>query len=63
MGKRLLVSTAGLDEAGIRRYIKNQQTNESVIDKYDSNMDKNPFKGAGIGKGDTDRQVVIELTI
>jgi len=52
-----------LDEAGIRRYIKNQQTNESVMDEYDSNMDKDPFKGAGTGKGDADKQAVTELTI
>ena len=33
------------------------------MDEYDSNMDKDPFKGAGIGKGDTDKQAVTELTI
>jgi len=43
--------------------LKNQQANESVMDEYDSNMDKDPFKGAGIGKGDTDKQAVTELTI
>ena len=49
------VNTVSLDEAKIRRYIKNQQTNESVMDEYDSNMDKDPFKGASIEKEDTDK--------
>jgi len=44
-----------LDEAKIRRYIKNQQANESVMDEYDSNMDKDLFKGASIEKEDTDK--------
>ena len=27
---------------------KNQQMNESIMDEYDSDLDKDPFKGAGI---------------
>ena len=49
------VNTVGLDEAKIRRYIKNQQTNESVMDEYDSNMDKDPFKGASSKKEAPDK--------
>jgi putative transposase len=49
------VNTVGLDEAKIRKYIKNQQTNESVMDEYDSNMDKDPFKGASNKEEDTDK--------
>ena len=49
------VNTVGLDEAKIRRYIINQQTNESVKDDYDSNMDKDPFKGASNKEEDTDK--------
>ena len=36
------VSTVGLDEAKIRKYIKDQQTNDSVEDKYDSDPN-DPF--------------------
>ena len=36
------VSTVGLDEAKIRKYIKNQEVNESVEDKYDSDL-SDPF--------------------
>ena len=32
------VSTVGLDEAKIRKYIKNQDINESIEDKYDSDL-------------------------
>ena len=49
------VNTVGLDEAKIRRYIKNQQSNESVMDAYDSDLDKDPFKGASIEEEDTDK--------
>ena len=38
------VSTIGLDEAKIRKYIQNQEINENVEDKYD-NDPSNPFKG------------------
>lgn len=31
-------STVGLDEAKIRKYIKNQDINESIEDKYDSDL-------------------------
>jgi len=36
------VSTVGLDEAKIRKYIQNQNTNESVEDKYDNDL-SDPF--------------------
>jgi len=36
------VSTVGLDEAKVRRYIKNQEINETVEDKYDDDS-SNPF--------------------
>jgi len=36
------VSTVGLDEAKIRNYIKNQEINESIEDKYDTDLD-DPF--------------------
>jgi putative transposase len=36
------VSTVGLDEAKIRKYIKNQDINESIEDKYDSDL-SDPF--------------------
>ena len=45
------VNTVGLDEAKIRKYIKNPQMNESIMDEYDSDLDKDPFKGAGIKEG------------
>lgn len=46
------VNTVGLDEAKIRRYIKDQQTNENVMDTYDSDLDQNPFKGVSIEEKD-----------
>ena len=45
----------GLDEAKILKYIKNQQMNESIMDEYDSDLDKDPFKGAGI-KEENDKE-------
>ena len=36
------VSTVGLDEAKIRKYIKDQETNDAVMDKYDSDL-SDPF--------------------
>jgi len=36
------VSTVGLDEAKIRKYIKNQEIKEEVEDKYDSDL-SDPF--------------------
>ena len=39
------VSTVGLDEAKIRKYIKNQETNESIEDKYDDDL-SDPFQGS-----------------
>jgi putative transposase len=38
------VSTVGLDEARIRKYIKNQDINESIEDKYDTDL-SDPFLG------------------
>jgi putative transposase len=36
------VSTVGLDEAKIRKYIKNQDISESIEDKYDDDL-SDPF--------------------
>ena len=36
------VSTVGLDEGKIRTYIRNQETNESIEDEYDSDL-SDPF--------------------
>ena len=36
------VSTVGLDEAKIRKYIEDQEINESVEDRYDTDL-SNPF--------------------
>lgn len=36
------VSTVGLDEAKIRKYIKEQEINDSIEDKYDSDL-SDPF--------------------
>ncbi|WKZ20555.1 MAG: IS200/IS605 family transposase [Candidatus Jettenia sp. CY-1] len=36
------VSTVGLDEAKIRKYIQDQDLNESIEDKYDTDLN-NPF--------------------
>ena len=36
------VSTVGLDEAKVRKYIKNQEINESIDDKYDDDL-SDPF--------------------
>jgi putative transposase len=36
------VSTVGLDEAKIRKYIKDQEINDSIEDKYDSDL-SDPF--------------------
>ena len=36
------VNTVGLDEAKIRDYIKNQDINESIEDKYDTDL-SDPF--------------------
>ena len=49
------VNTVGLDEAKIRRYIKDQLLNESVKNDYDSDPDKDPFKGASKKEEDTDK--------
>ena len=39
------VSTVGLDEAKIRKYIKNQQEYDSIKDSYDTDFGKDPFRG------------------
>ena len=36
------VSTVGLDEGKIRAYIRNQETNESIEDGYDTDL-SDPF--------------------
>ena len=36
------VSTVGLDEARVRKYIQEQDVNESVEDRYDTDL-SNPF--------------------
>ncbi len=36
------VNTVGLDEGKIRKYIQDQEANESIEDKYDSDL-SNPF--------------------
>ncbi len=36
------VSTVGLDEAKVRKYIQDQETSETIEDKYDSDL-SNPF--------------------
>jgi putative transposase len=36
------VSTVGLDEAKVRRYIQNQEANESIQDQYDTDL-SDPF--------------------
>ena len=36
------VSSVGLDEAKVRKYIQDQETNESIEEKYDSDLSK-PF--------------------
>ena len=40
------VSTVGLDEQKVRKYIKNQQERDAVEDRYDTDLTKDPFKGA-----------------
>ncbi len=42
------VSTVGLDEAKIRKYIKDQEINDSIEDKYDSDLSVlTGFNGVG----------------
>ncbi|MBE9594816.1 MAG: IS200/IS605 family transposase [Proteobacteria bacterium] len=40
------VNTVGLDEQKVKQYIKNQQEKDSVEDRYDTDLIKDPFKGA-----------------
>jgi putative transposase len=37
------VNTVGLDEAKIRKYIQDQEINESVEDRWDTDPEGNPF--------------------
>jgi putative transposase len=39
------VSTVGLDEEKVKKYIKNQEINENIESKYDSKIYSNPFEG------------------
>ena len=40
------VSTVGLDERKVRQYIKSQQERDSIEDHYDTDLLKDPFRGA-----------------
>jgi putative transposase len=40
------VSTVGLDEQKVKNYIKHQQEQDSIIDRYDTDLVKDPFRGA-----------------
>jgi len=40
------VSTVGLDEKKVRKYIKNQQEHEKIKDSYDTDLNRDPFRGA-----------------
>jgi putative transposase len=40
------VSTVGLDEQKIRKYIKNQKDRDAMEDRYDTDLVKDPFRGA-----------------
>ena len=47
------VSTVGLDEAEVLRYIKNQKEHDSIEDRYDTDLVYGPFRGASnIGEED-----------
>jgi putative transposase len=40
------VSTVGLDEKRVRTYIKNQQDHETIEERYDTDIARDPFRGA-----------------
>ena len=40
------MSTVGLDEQKIRKYIKNQKDRDAMEDRYDTDLVKDPFRGA-----------------
>jgi len=40
------VSTVGLDEQKVRQYIKNQKDRDAMEDRYDTDLVKDPFRGA-----------------
>ena len=42
-GRRYYVNTAGRDEEKVRRYIRHQETNEMVQEKYEAPDDDNIF--------------------
>lgn len=46
LGKGYYVSTVGLDEQKVKNYIKNQQDQDSIMDRYDTDLVKDPFRGA-----------------
>jgi len=50
----VLVNSTGLDEQKIRQYIKNQQEKDAVEDKYDTDLVRDPFKGASSHLKDED---------
>lgn len=39
------VSTVGLDEQKVKKYIKNQETTDMIEDKYQSHIYSDPFEG------------------
>lgn len=51
------VNTVGIDETKVRRYIKNQQEQDSVGDRYDTDLVQDPFRGASsvLGEEDEDK--------
>jgi len=49
------VSTVGLDETKVCKYIKNQQEHDSIEDRYDTDLVHDLFKGtSNIGEKDED---------
>jgi len=40
------VSTVELDEQKVRQYIKNQKDRDALEDRYDTDLVKDPFRGA-----------------
>ena len=52
------VSTVGLDEAKIRNYIKAQQDRDVIEERYDTDLVKDPFKGASsVLKNDDEKEL------
>ena len=46
------MSTVGLNEATIRKYIEDQEKHDIALDKLSIREYENPFKGGKRGKGD-----------